>query len=129
MANAEANNLDQHKSTTRTLPFSVNLWGSKPHQDDNCHTGEDYETLEEARKVYDSPFETFKGPGQQSGESYYLPGGCWVELVGPGVEEERELSRGQVKRKDDDEDWRREQANEAGMLGGCEAYNEVMGYD
>tara|TARA_B100001057_G_C22644927_1_gene869703 strand:- start:522 stop:923 length:402 start_codon:yes stop_codon:yes gene_type:complete len=31
---------------------------------------------------------------------------------------------------DDDwmEDWRREIAMEAGMMGGCEAYNEVMGY-
>ena len=31
---------------------------------------------------------------------------------------------------DDDwmEDWRREIAMEAGMMGGCEAYNEAMGY-
>jgi hypothetical protein len=27
-----------------------------------------------------------------------------------------------------DEEWRREIAMEAGMLGGCNAYNEVMGY-
>ena len=26
------------------------------------------------------------------------------------------------------DEWRREQAMEAGMLGGCDAYNEVMGY-
>ena len=26
------------------------------------------------------------------------------------------------------EDWRREIAMEAGMMGGCEAYNDVMGY-
>ena len=26
------------------------------------------------------------------------------------------------------EEWRREQAMEAGMMGGCDAYNEVMGY-
>ena len=32
--------------------------------------------------------------------------------------------------KEDDwmEDWRREIAMEAGMMGGCDAYNEVMGY-
>ena len=29
---------------------------------------------------------------------------------------------------DDDDEWRREIAREEGMLGGCEAYNEVMGY-
>jgi len=28
-----------------------------------------------------------------------------------------------------DDDWRREQAMQAGMAGGCQAYNEVMGYD
>lgn len=28
-----------------------------------------------------------------------------------------------------DETWRREIAMEEGMLGGCDAYNEVMGYD
>jgi len=33
--------------------------------------------------------------------------------------------------EDDDswrDEWRREMAMEAGMLGGCDAYNEVMGY-
>jgi hypothetical protein len=28
-----------------------------------------------------------------------------------------------------DREWMREQANEAGMLGGCDVYNEVMGWD
>jgi hypothetical protein len=28
----------------------------------------------------------------------------------------------------DDDEWRREIAREEGMLGGCDAYNEVMGY-
>jgi hypothetical protein len=29
---------------------------------------------------------------------------------------------------DDNDEWRRERAQEAGMLHGCDAYNEVMGY-
>lgn len=111
--------------------YSVNLWGSKPWENDDCHTGDEFPTLEEARAVYLNPFPHFKGPGTQSGESYYS-GELWVELVGPDVEEERCHSRGR-KQKDDsgssDELWEREIAMEAGMLGGCQAYNEAMGYD
>ena len=38
-----------------------------------------------------------------------------------------------AKGEDDDDDswqdeWRREMAMEAGMLGGCDAYNDTMGY-
>ena len=29
----------------------------------------------------------------------------------------------------DDSEWRREQANEAGMAFGCNAFNEIMGWD
>ena len=42
------------------------------------------------------------------------------------------LVREATERDDDNdewiEEWRREIAMEAGMMGGCEAYNEVMGY-
>ncbi len=34
-----------------------------------------------------------------------------------------------VKLADDDSDWRHEQAMQAGMMGGCDAYNDAMGYD
>jgi len=30
--------------------------------------------------------------------------------------------------EEDDKEWRREIAREEGMLGGCEAYNDYMGY-
>lgn len=58
-------------------------------------------------------------------------------LVQRGAALERKLvkAREQSKRvrtKADralDESWRREQAMEAGMLHGCEAYNEAMGWE
>lgn len=121
---------EHQKNNRHEKPYMVSLWGSEPGTDDDCHTGDDFATLEEARAVYQAPFTHFKGPGKQSGESYYLEGGCWVELVGPGVVGQvRQLSKPSRKRDAGDEEWRREIATEAGMLGGCDAYNEVMGYD
>lgn len=120
---------EHRKDAKQDRPYSVNLWGSKPHTDDDCHTGDDFETEAEARKAYDYPYTHFKGPQGMSGEDYYGGDELWVELVGPGVSEERQLVKGRMKRKDDDVDWRREQAMQAGMAGGCDAYNEAMGYD
>lgn len=123
-----ATETEMGKERARDKPYSVNLWGSKPGTDDDCHTGDDFETLEDAMKVYRHPFTHFKGPGNQGGESYYS-GELWVELDGPDVHEERQERRGRGKRDNGDEEWRREIANEAGMLHGVQAYNEVMGYD
>ncbi len=46
------------------------------------------------------------------------------------LEKARQLQEAVVEEDEDDwmDDWRREQAMEAGMMGGCDAYNEVMGY-
>jgi len=78
---------------------------------DHCATGEDYETLEEAggfnaRYFADIPF---------------------VWLDGPGVSEVRKL-RAPKPDTDDDADWRRERAMQAGMAFGCDGYNDEMGY-
>tara|TARA_R110002096_G_scaffold257163_3_gene450485 strand:+ start:528 stop:761 length:234 start_codon:yes stop_codon:yes gene_type:complete len=61
---------------------------------------------------------------EEADASYAVPGGI---ITVEGV-------RYYVDEHDEDEDdswqdeWRREIAMEAGMLGGCDAYNEVMGY-
>lgn len=110
--------------------FSVNLWGSKPGTNDDCHTGADFDSLEEALTVFNDPFTTFHGPNQQSGQSYYGGHECWVELDGhldlvTGDNMMRQIAKGS-KRQDDV--WQKEQAMEAGMLHGIEAYNDMMGY-
>lgn len=111
-----------------TKPYSVCLWGSNPDLgNDDCHTGEDFATLEEAVAVYTTPFSFFKGPNGSSGEVYYS-GELWVELDGPDAYEVRQVSRGKKSRRDDDDGWRSERAWQAGMMGGVEAYNEEMGF-
>ncbi len=43
--------------------------------------------------------------------------------------EKADLEDAQTARDDDnDEEWKQEIAMQAGMMGGCDAYNEVMGY-
>jgi hypothetical protein len=101
--------------------YSVNLWGSHPEYcNDDCYTGRDYETLTEALEAYKNPEPIF-------GNLYNLQG-LWIQLDGPETHEERQFPGVKPSLENDDEDWRREIANEAGMLGGCDAYNEVMGY-
>lgn len=100
----------------------MNLWGSDPNEgNDDCHTGQDFETREEAEVCFQKPWEAFD-------ESYY--GSCThtVELDGPDVHLERQNPSFKPS-KDSDKNWRREQALEAGMAFGVEAYNEYMGWD
>jgi hypothetical protein len=102
--------------------FSVNLWGSDPEEEnDDCHTGEDFATLEEAEACFQNPWDTFS-------KSYYR--GCThtIELDGPEVYKTR-LNASFKPSEDNDSAWQREQAMQAGMGFGVEAYNEIMGYD
>lgn len=115
--------------------YTINLHGSDPAlENDDCYTGDEFPTLEEAMIVYQDPFSHFHGPHGQSGSSYYS-GELWVEIDGPDLHEERchQRSAGFVtlnhkgsKKRTSNDDWRHEQAMEAGMLHGVEAYNDVM---
>lgn len=90
--------------------YSVNFWGSKPGDNDDCFTGFDFEEKEAALKFYAGVHPI-----------HY----AWIELDGPDIHEERKNPH--YKRRDDRE-WQREIAMEAGMLHGCDAYNDAMGY-
>jgi hypothetical protein len=92
--------------------YSVNEWLSHPDDDnDDCITGQDFDTLAEALKAFEG--------GSFDREA------CFVEIDGPDINRVRKVR--EPARVDRDE-WRREIAREEGMLGGCGAYNEVMGY-
>lgn len=121
--------------------FSVTLCGSHPHNEDfdDCWTGVDYATLEEARAVFDAPdpIEAMSRNCQDPAgfRSYYHNDTPYVWLLGPGVEEVRELPGAQkiLKRmarevEAFEREWQHEIARQAGMGGGCEAYNEAMGF-
>ena len=105
-------------------PFTVSLWETHPDEDnDDCSTGADFATEAEARAAIANLDAHFN--------PVYFSTTPYIELDGPGVNEVtlRPGVKKRAKQQDDDGEWRREQAMEAGMLGGCDAYNEAMGYD
>lgn len=109
-------------TTAAATPFTVNQWCSHPDDgNDDCQTGEDFETLELAEKAYDDLV-----------AEYCV---AFIELKGPdGLRRVRantafDANRVARERARDDAAWRHEQAMEAGMLHGVEAYNEAMGYE
>lgn len=105
-------------------PYSVTLWDTHPDKgEDTCNTGEDFATEAEARQAFDNLEAAF--PGMAKGYWTHTP---YVMLDGPGVHEVKERP-GIKPLRDDDGEWQREQAMQAGMAFGCDGYNEVMGYD
>jgi len=116
-------------------PYSVTLWGSNPDETDNddCWTGDDYATREEATAAYR---EVVMFPDHSSLAKACGPRGAWeyVLIDGPQAHEVTqnpdrpscERHRRELDRSDGE--WRRERAMEAGMLHGVEAYNDEMGY-
>ncbi len=120
------------------LPFRVDFWGSHPDEEnDDCWTGADFATLADAEAafaagdihVYDCPCK----PEQPTcaGKAGHIT--MYIELDGPEVHRIRRNGRYSAREKKlngatFDREWQQEIANEAGMLGGCEAYNDAMGY-
>jgi hypothetical protein len=90
--------------------YSVNYWGSKPGENDDCHSGEDFPTLVDAESKY---WDT-------------IPNNiAWVELDGPGIHWERPNL--DYKPTKDTDDWRREMQREDAMLHGVEGWNAWEG--
>ena len=107
--------------------WAVNEWGSDPEAgNDDCYSGQDYEGEAVARAA----FQAVVADGTTEGEEF------WFSLEDPDgkVVAKHCLSREPVAAKKkraeaEDASWRNEIAMEAGMLGGCSAYNEAMGWD
>lgn len=116
--------------------YSVNYWGSHPEAgNDDCWTGKDFATLDEAVACYlatpaydPHPLHDASYTALDSSTAYVelCVTGDWTPADGPEVYEVR-ANPGHKPDKGDD-DWRREMAMEAGMLHGVEAYNDVMGW-
>jgi hypothetical protein len=105
-------------------PYTVDLWGADPEGPEDRHiTSLDFQTREEAYHCYEHP-EGFFPPAEFSIAVFVAFD--WDEVFYSrrliSLEEE-------AKRRQKEVDaHRKEIAMEAGMSGGCEAYNEVMGY-
>lgn len=111
------------------MMFSVLHWGSHPDlNNDDCFTGEDFDSLDKAIAAFKIDAKDY------SVEYIEIDGVQDSELAKLGLSRIRKngnFNSRQVKADlaRDDREWKREIANEAGMLHGVEAYNEVMGYD
>jgi hypothetical protein len=116
-----------------TKPFYVNLWGSHPDNDnDDCWIGIEFNTLKEAQAAFVHPELIESNYFQQSLHdrgTVFIAVGRDDGKNGVETLDVRRLRPDAPKREDNDDDWRREMANEAGMLHGVEAFNEVMGWD
>lgn len=127
---------EYEKDRKKDHPYSVLYWGSHPNEDnDDCYTGEDFDTKEAAVAFFNGEVQD---PPNMPG--YYRTCVAYIEIDGLedsdlkafGIERIRKNPNfvpEPIKDRRDDEDWRHEQAMEAGMLHGIDAYNETMGYD
>ena len=113
--------------------FFIYFWRCEPYTDDDEDpiTGDEFDTYEAALAAFNNPASV----GPYPAELMAGTGELWVELVrADGMERQERCIRtanpraAEAHRRDAAEAQRREIAMEAGMLGGCDAYNEAMGY-
>lgn len=115
-------------TTAINKSYTVNFWASHPDQgNDDCLTGEDFTTEKAALDYFED----------SSKWGTYVIDCSHVELTAV----ESTLSAGLLSMttikvrtnpeyrapRNSDDSYRQEIAMEAGMLGGCDAYNEVLG--
>lgn len=112
------------KTIDKSLSFSVSMWGSNPDETDNddCWISDDFATLAEAEAAYADPASMGKGAAAEMRNAAY------IMLDGPDAHSVRKNPAYRPSRRDDDSNWQREIAMEAGMAFGCDGYNDVMGY-
>jgi hypothetical protein len=108
--------------TMDTKPFSVLLFGSHPDLDnDDCWTGEEFATLEEAQACLANPWATFN-------EAYHSSCTAFFVLDGVGLPDLVVRKNPDFRPRRADDEWKREAAMQAGMAFGCQGYNDEMGY-
>jgi hypothetical protein len=101
--------------------YTVNLWDSHPDENnDDCNTGLDCATLEEAKEAFNNPWEYFN-------VLYFKTNTMWFILDGPDCYMERKNPDYKAS-KHNNNDWLEEQAMQAGMAFGCDGYNDAKGY-
>lgn len=98
--------------------YEVLFWGSHPDDDnDDCWSGSSFQNLDDATEEYWAASKR---------------DGYFAELTQDGerIAVRQIVSDDEIRRDREraDREWRREQAMEAGMLYGIDAYNDYMGY-
>lgn len=98
--------------------FAVNIWSADPELCEDFYIdGKEFESIEEAMKVYNDPMSYFSGISPWE----------YVEIYGDNINQSRKIDSSAKKPREDY--WKREIAMEAGMCLGVGAYNEVFGWD
>lgn len=100
-------------------PYSVSVFGSHPDEDnDDCWTGEDYATKDEALAAFNSE------------EPWIIDrDNAFIMIDGPDINETRPNPHFVAKAKRPDSgSWQREIAMQSGMAFGCDGYNDAMGW-
>lgn len=114
-------------------PYSVTVWGSNPDETDNddCWTGDDFATNEEACAAFMATVgdRTGMGAGSVSRDDDF----AFVMVDGPDVHlvaanPRYDVKRAARERARFDAECRSERAHQAGMAFGCDGYNDEMGY-
>lgn len=108
-------------------PYSVDFWGSNPDEgNDDCHMGEEFPTLEQARAAYDSP--EFPSHTPAYTVAYIVlstpDGSLWESKSNPAYD----VARNAKEDVEFERMERAERATQAGMVFGCDGYNDAMGY-
>ena len=128
------------------MTYAINFWGSHPDEDnDDCWIGSEYQDAATALEAFASdPMElamswctvsATEGASTQrmaalASLAQSVRDSAYIELDGPNVHGVRKNPYFKRGRKDaDDRAWRAERAMEAGMLHGCDAYNDVLDGD
>lgn len=108
------------------MDYSVNYWGSHPDSgNDDCWTGYNFTTREEAEAAYAKP--------PTYGDGSPVTNTAYIEMDGPGVHKTRKNPdfdgvRAAREAEAAERAWKQEIAMQAGMSFGCDGYNDVMGY-
>ena len=96
--------------------YSVELFGSDPaEENDDCWTGQDFPTLEEAEAFYNQPFSDPKYA------QFYKNCTAFITLIGPEVNKKRKNPDFKPRKPEIDSEF----ARQAGMMGGIDAYNDA----
>ena len=113
---------------TVELPFSLDLWGSHPTEENDDHYLEEtYLTVGEAMADYQKLVKAMK-QGDERVFGVALNNIQYVILTGPGVEVETVNPTFVPETSGSDDGWREEIAMQNGMAFGCDGYNDAMGY-
>lgn len=119
-------------NATTDRPYTVDLWGSHPDAgNDDCWTGQSFATREEAIAYYR---DVVMFPATNQLVKVCRNNWEFVCVDGPDLHEvtanpdQTTQRRHRRENASSVEEWRREQAHQAGMAFGCDGYNDAMGY-